>query len=696
MSENQSSLESAFNAAIEHHRNGRLKEAAEQYRKVLEIDGNIAPALLNLSAIVLQAEDFEEGAELSRRAVALDPANPGALNNLGTALQKLGRYEEAISAFEKGLALSPNDPQLYNNKGNACVEGGDPEQALPCFEHALSLNPGYAEAHHNRGNALKDLNRMEEAAASFHQAVTLVPGFAEGHYNLAKSHFHLGQFEDAVKSAQRAIEIKPDYDEAWSELRLATMNLYMSRGLEGRGDGSHARGLGPQQQASPQFALLEHSLEAHRPHLAGGSYDTALASMSQNDLSVALSGHDDPSRKTEPLFRQTVALFHFGRSGTGLLHSLIDSHPQVSTLPSFYLNNFFGPNVWRDLITTGPLQELPERFTRLYDVLFDASSPKPVPGPSRDGEKHFGVQEGLTQTGDNRNEVLRVDRRLFCDKARELMSAHPKLDAGDFFQIIHAAYELALGRSEDRQTIFYHIHNPEEFAQFNFLYHFPDARMMVMVRDPVQSCESWIRSALKNNDLNDTIRKITAMLYTIDALPFHRQQSVGVRMEDLKSNPKETLQALCRWMGIEEQPTLYEMTAQGKKWWGDPSSPNYNKHQQMSPFGETDRTPADYGIFSDKDRQLLETLFYPFSVRFGYREDDPDNAKKRLSEARAHLDDLLDFEREALPHTGLTEEQYLERGAFQSFRSTLKARLSVLEEHGTYPTLLSPLQIDLG
>ena len=36
-----------------------------------------------------------------------------------------------------------------------------------------------------------------------------------------------------------------------------------------------------------------------------------------------------------------VALIHFGRSGTGFLHSLMDNHPDISTLPSIYLSEFF-------------------------------------------------------------------------------------------------------------------------------------------------------------------------------------------------------------------------------------------------------------------------------------------------------------------------------------------------------------------
>ena len=44
--------------------------------------------------------------------------------------------------------------------------------------------------------------------------------------------------------------------------------------------------------------------------------------------------------------KKIIALLHFGRSGTGLLHSLIDNHSQVSTLPSIYFSEFFDGAKW--------------------------------------------------------------------------------------------------------------------------------------------------------------------------------------------------------------------------------------------------------------------------------------------------------------------------------------------------------------
>ena len=45
---------------------------------------------------------------------------------------------------------------------------------------------------------------------------------------------------------------------------------------------------------------------------------------------------------------------------------------------------------------------------------------------------------------------------------------------------------------------------------------------------------------------------------------FRTQDSVGVRFEDLKAHPQETIAGLCDWMRIEEQQSLCEMTAQEK------------------------------------------------------------------------------------------------------------------------------------
>ena len=86
------------------------------------------------------------------------------------------------------------------------------------------------------------------------------------------------------------------------------------------------------------------------------------------------------------------------------------------------------------------------------------------------------------------------------------------------------------------------------------------------------------------------------------------------------------------------------MTAQGKKWWGDPSSPDYSK-DGMEPFGKTSINRKAGSIFSKRDRFIISTLFYPFSVRFGYKVEKEKQFKIDLQKIRPMLDEMFDFEK---------------------------------------------------
>ena len=44
---------------------------------------------------------------------------------------------------------------------------------------------------------------------------------------------------------------------------------------------------------------------------------------------------------------------HFGRSGSALLQSLLDSHTQVSTCPGTYFSQFFDIAIWRKIAHGG-------------------------------------------------------------------------------------------------------------------------------------------------------------------------------------------------------------------------------------------------------------------------------------------------------------------------------------------------------
>ena len=257
--------------------------------------------------------------------------------------------------------------------------------------------------------------------------------------------------------------------------------------------------------------------------------------------------------------------------------------------------------------------EMIDRFIAIYEVLFDASARSPIETTSQKYINYLGQKEGMANVGDQRDEVLRVDKALFREELERLMNVHDHLGRFGFFKLVHVAYNKSVNDHNHKSLIFYHIHNPDTYAKLNFAQSAPHVNWVMMVREPIQACEAWTEINFHNNDYPRISSKIFTMLFEIDNIIYHKQKAVGVRLEDLKESPQKTIPALCDWMGIEETESLYEMTAQGKKWWGDPGSPDFKK-DGMEPFGKTSIERTLGSIFTENDQFILRTLFYPFSV----------------------------------------------------------------------------------
>ena len=213
-----------------------------------------------------------------------------------------------------------------------------------------------------------------------------------------------------------------------------------------------------------------------------------------------------------------------------------------------------------------------------------------------------------------------------------------------------------------------------------------------MVREPLQACESSLSDSFRNYDYNKITSKIYRALFDVDCAIYQNNSSIGVRLEDLKEHPKKTIPAVCEWLGIKMNDSMYQMTAQGKKWWGDPSSPDYRK-SGMDPFGKTPINRKLGSIFSKNDQLILHTLFYPFSVRFGYTEENLDQFKNDLRTIRPMINQMFDFEKKIIQETQMNREIFMKSGPYLFLRSGMIERWNTLNKFYTYHNMLSPLKI---
>jgi protein O-GlcNAc transferase len=241
-----------FEAAMLHHRGGRLREAERLYRQILQADSNHADALHMLGVLAHQTGRQQLAVEMISRAIVQNGQMPAFHNNLGNVYAAAGNWQDAETSFRRALDRKPDYAEAHYNLGNVLQGQGKLEDAAAAYRHALRLRPNHAEtslnlsnvlqaqgkleeaaetcqraiasrpdlaaAHNNLGNILAAQNRFEAAVAAYSRALTLRPNLAEAHYNRGLALLNGGRADEAAVSCRQAVSHKPDYIAAYVTL----------------------------------------------------------------------------------------------------------------------------------------------------------------------------------------------------------------------------------------------------------------------------------------------------------------------------------------------------------------------------------------------------------------------------------------------------------------------------------------------
>lgn len=140
-------LEQAFQLQMA----GKIKEAGEAYRGILENHPDHPEATRLLGLATLQERRAEEAVELLQKAAELAPANPLPWDHLSEAMLLLNRPEEAADCAEAAVARAEDNPQVILRLANIQRLLGKNDAALANAEKALELDPKLTAAQQVRG-----------------------------------------------------------------------------------------------------------------------------------------------------------------------------------------------------------------------------------------------------------------------------------------------------------------------------------------------------------------------------------------------------------------------------------------------------------------------------------------------------------------------------------------------------------------
>ncbi|HWX21500.1 MAG TPA: tetratricopeptide repeat protein [Candidatus Binatia bacterium] len=151
-------------------RDGKLREAAEHFRRAASLNPHHAPSRYSLGLCLAQLGDPAQAARLYREALAVAPGYGPAHHNLAILLEQNGQREEALEHYEAALQANPEDLKVrqnlsnaHNNFGAALQQQGKLGEAEAQFQAATRVNPTNTLAHANLAIVLYQEARYPEA-----------------------------------------------------------------------------------------------------------------------------------------------------------------------------------------------------------------------------------------------------------------------------------------------------------------------------------------------------------------------------------------------------------------------------------------------------------------------------------------------------------------------------------------------------
>ena len=119
----------------------RHSAAAGWYRRALEVDPYLVPALINLANIHYGKDELAEAQALYERAIGLDPDFFEAHFNLGNIYHDLGRFQEAAACYRTALGLNAHYADAHFYLAITLEKIGHSLEAKPHWRAYQQLSP---------------------------------------------------------------------------------------------------------------------------------------------------------------------------------------------------------------------------------------------------------------------------------------------------------------------------------------------------------------------------------------------------------------------------------------------------------------------------------------------------------------------------------------------------------------------------
>lgn len=217
-------LAAQFSRAVALQQQGKLGEAAAEYRVIIKFKPNYVEAHANLGVVLARLGKYDEAIASYETALRLNPSLTPIKLNLGIAHYRAGQLAKAVESLNSFLERQPDSAQARQLMGISLVELGRDAEAIKQLEMNLQVTGQDAAALYSLGLAYLRLEKPELRWA-IEQLEKLPAGRPASHLLKGQAFLAGREYERAISELQAAEKLNPDLPKLNYSRGLAAQQL---------------------------------------------------------------------------------------------------------------------------------------------------------------------------------------------------------------------------------------------------------------------------------------------------------------------------------------------------------------------------------------------------------------------------------------------------------------------------------------
>ncbi|GAX60606.1 hypothetical protein SCALIN_C13_0119 [Candidatus Scalindua japonica] len=186
-----------------------LNNAVLVFNKILDIDSNFVPALLNIANIRLQLNQPAIAVHHYKSVQKIDPQNIAAHSGLGNAYALMGKHTDAITEFETLKKAEPENVYTYFPMVRSYLALDEDKKAHELLKKVLELDPENQNARSLIAKIYAKNDKLSKAIEQLNHILHDNPKSAEA-YGLGIFYFDKGEYDNAISIYKQGIENFPN------------------------------------------------------------------------------------------------------------------------------------------------------------------------------------------------------------------------------------------------------------------------------------------------------------------------------------------------------------------------------------------------------------------------------------------------------------------------------------------------------